>query len=132
MTSGCTITRSVRKNPVQPELALDGNIAARAAALRTGKPTPELSRRFAPGPESSAVDRPGVRDMTRDEVCNVAPLSEAEHTELFRNLDSFRSTPQRVSSGAEFTIYDWPESNVRWTLTPRQLAKLGRRKPFAT
>ena len=132
MTSGCTIKRRVRKNPVQPDLALDGNIAARAAALRAGQPMPELSGRFAPGPESSPADRPGPHDMTRDEICNVAPLSKAEHTELFRNLESFRSAPNRVSSGAEFTLYDWPESDVRWTLTPHQLGKLERRKRSAT
>jgi hypothetical protein len=104
------------QNEVQPEFALDANIAARATALREGRPMPELSARFV------------LRDMTQEDIRNVTPLNDANEAELFQIVRTLPAKQHRTESGAVLKMYGWPANDVRWTLTPHEVAKLDRKR----
>ena len=94
-------------------LDLDENIAARAAALREGKPMPRLKRRFEPSKAATIefVSAPDATEIPADEICNV---------ELLRPAWEHESTN------------GWDEGDARWQLTPHELrrANLQTHEPF--
>jgi hypothetical protein len=77
---------------------------------------PELAARF------------NLREMTRDERCNVEALSEAEANRLFAEIKTLPAKQHRTETGAVFNTYNWKPNDVRWTLTPHELRKYEHRK----
>src|SRR5262245_31681618 len=109
------------RNEIQRDNALDDNIAARAMALREGRPMPELDKRFAcehhggdVGREfKSAID---ARPMAKADRANVEPIrNQNELDRVLAIASQPRKQPKIIRTPSTFRyevfeseVWDWP------------------------
>ena len=103
-------------------------LAAVAAELkRNGIDPSKRSEPMAPLPPEKRqfTSRPDAKPMVRDDINNVRMLTSDEESAFMRRLRL--TSPRLHASLLEATdeLWDaWPESDVRWTLTPHKARKL--------
>jgi hypothetical protein len=108
--------------PVAPPLKHPGDKRARLRRHGVLKPVYELDalgtvatmRTHEPGvapipPEREFTSRPDAVEIPPDGVCNIQPLRPSDAWELYE---------------AAGDLWGWPDDDVRWGLTPAEVAKL--------
>lgn len=64
-----------------------------------------------------------AREMAVADVQNVEPLSAEDHVALIRRLEICNPKLARELSEAADQLWDWPEDDTRWELTPHELRR---------
>ena len=101
---------------------------AQVSARRLAAVTEELERNGIEVPRESTGEFPQStcrepREMSREDIANVAPLTPSDEAKVLSRLGKLPSQVIKNRDGVEFTLYDWAEDDCRWGMTPHQLRK---------